>query len=174
MNVVLIGYRGTGKTAAGRILAKRLSKGFADTDEIVVERAGKSIPDIFADAGEEGFRKLEEEAVAEACSMKEVVIATGGGAVLSKKNIANLKNGSLVFWLHATPEAIHNRIAGDTNRPNLTENGGMAEIEEVLVKREGLYAGCADAVIDSDMELLPMVDSIIAAYNRLAGKKHGK
>ena len=105
MKVVLIGYRGTGKSTVGRLLADRLGLPFIDTDTLVEARAGKPIPAIFAADGEEGFHALEREVCA-GLAAAQGVIATGGGAVLDPENVAALRHGARVFLLEGPPEEL--------------------------------------------------------------------
>lgn len=172
MNITLIGYRGTGKTTVGRLLAARLGEGwdFVDTDVLIVEQIGKTIREIFEDVGEEGFRELESMVVAQVAADKPrikgksvggQVIATGGGVVLRPKNIAALRRGggrgmggNRIVWLQASPEVLFARIHGDpataANRPSLTAlGGGLEEICTVLAQREPLYRVAADMTVDA-------------------------
>src|SRR5215203_3786976 len=142
MSIVLIGYRGSGKTSIGKRLADRLWQKCVDTDEMVVAKAGKPIAQIFADEGEARFRELEGEAVREVATMNDVVIALGGGAPLREENRKIIKEaGHRVIYLKAEPEVLLQRIQSDPDtpksRPNLTEfGGGIEEIRKVLEHRE--------------------------------------
>ena len=145
MSIVLLGYRGCGKTSLGKKLADRLWIKFVDTDEMVVAAAGKSIREIFQNDGEQRFRDLEVEAVHEACGRPEHVIALGGGAVLREENRTLLK--TLDFsrvYLKCDPEELLKRINADPataeNRPALSPlAGNLQEIESMLKIREPLY-----------------------------------
>lgn len=154
MSIVLIGYRGSGKTTIGQKLADRLWQKLVDTDKLVVERAGKSIKDIFEQDGEPRFRDLEAEAVRDALARKEVVISLGGGAILRDENRAAIRAaGHKVIYLRCDPETLYHRIQADTNtaatRPNLTHlGGGVDEIEKVLAEREPLYRSLMTAELD--------------------------
>ena len=154
MSIVLIGYRGSGKTSIGKRLADRLWQKCVDTDEIVVARAGKSIADIFAQDGEARFRELEREAVKEVAAIPDVVIALGGGAPLSEENRRVIKEaGHRVIYLKCEPEELHKRLQADPNtpkdRPHLTEfGGGLEEITKVLAEREPIYRQMADAELE--------------------------
>jgi shikimate kinase len=145
MSVVLIGYRGSGKTTVGRKLADRLWQPFIDTDELITQRAGKSIKDIFSQDGEEAFRDLEEQAIKEVSLLGDHVISIGGGAVLRETN-RNLLKGSdhRLIYLKCEPATLNQRIHGDpatqATRPNLTGlGGGLHEVEQLLAHREPLY-----------------------------------
>src|SRR5437660_1666179 len=128
-NILLIGFRCTGKTTVGRLLAQRLDRPFADVDDRIEAVAGKSIAEIFVAEGEAGFRAPEAAALAELCAQTEWVIATGGGAVLRDENRHVLTASGFVVWLTASPEAVWERLQADpataARRPNLTVAGGQ-------------------------------------------------
>lgn len=147
MKVVLIGFRGTGKTSVGRILADRLGLPFYDTDAMVEQRAGMPIPEVFRRHGEPHFRALEREVVA-SLRDAEGVIATGGGAVCDPANVADLRRHGRVYLLTAPPGVIHGRIAG-SDRPGLTELPPAEEVRTLLLQREEAYLGAADICIDT-------------------------
>ncbi len=152
MNIVLIGYRGCGKSTIGKLLAARLGLAFVDTDELISERAGKTIKEIFDQAGEAGFRELEAAVVADVAARDNTVIAAGGGVVLGSENIALLKRRGKLIWLQATPEVLWRRIQADQQtvrtRPNLTTAGGLAEVQHLLALRAPLYRQAADITVD--------------------------
>ena len=154
MSIVLIGYRGSGKTSIGKRLADRLWQKCVDTDALIVEKAGKSIADIFANEGEAKFREIEHEVVREVAAMKDVVIALGGGAPMSEENRRIIKEaGHRVIYLKCEPEELLKRIHADPDtpksRPNLTEfGGGIEEISKVLAEREPIYRQMADAELE--------------------------
>lgn len=144
MGLILIGYRGSGKTTIGRKLASRLWWKFVDTDALIVQSAGKSIKEIFEQDGEPHFRALETVAVQTACGLQDHIIALGGGAVMKEENRAIIKSsGHKIAYLRCTPEVLLQRIQSDTatllNRPNLSALGGIKEIENLLGQREPLY-----------------------------------
>ncbi len=150
MNVVLIGYRGCGKTTVGRLLAERNNAGFIDTDELIVHQAGRTIAEIFASDGEPAFRKLEETAIKLATKSKGRVISVGGGAVESKANRSILRGYGTVVWLQADAESLWSRITSDgqsaEQRPDLA-GGGLNEVQEVLMRRTPMYAELAHLAI---------------------------
>lgn len=147
MNIVLIGFRGTGKTAAGHLLARLLGVPFYDTDALVEEEAGARIHEIFADLGEEGFRKMEKEVIA-SLPAGPGVFATGGGAVLSPENVEHLRRGRTVVLLQADAATIEKRIR-DTSRPPLTTLGLREEIRQLLALRRDAYLSAADICVDT-------------------------
>jgi shikimate kinase len=150
--IALVGYRGSGKTTVGRILAHQLDWEFADADAELERRLGRTIPDLFAREGEATFRDEEERTLAELCRRKRVVLATGGGAVLRATNRLALKDFGAVVWLRAKPDALARRLQDDrsTDRPALTPLGVLEEIRSVLAAREPLYREVAHAVVPVD------------------------
>ncbi len=148
-NIVLVGFMGTGKSSAGRILAERLGMVFIDMDDEIVRREGVSIPDIFKDRGEPAFRALERALVVELADKTGYIVSTGGGIVLNPDNIRDFSQTGRVFCLKATPEAILKRVEHDTNRPLLQGGDRLAKITELLGKRQALYDAIPDQ-IDTD------------------------
>ena len=153
MNIVLIGYRGTGKSTVARQLALRLGWDWVDADVEVELRAGKSIAAIFADDGPEAFRDWESAVLADLAHRERTVLAAGGGAVLREANRRALSAGGKLIWLQAGPTTISQRIAGDAatarRRPGLTAAGSEDEIVAVLAERIPIYQSCADVAIDT-------------------------
>ncbi len=146
-NIILIGYRGCGKTTVGRVLAKQLSKTFIDSDEQVETEAGVSIKAIFDVGGEAEFRRLEKDAIADIVQQSSLVISVGGGAILDPQNAERLRASGQVVWLTAPADALWRRIKSDarsaTGRPDLTEEGGLEEVCKVLARREQAYSSAA-------------------------------
>jgi shikimate kinase len=171
-NMALIGYRGSGKTAVARELAHRLGWDWVDADVEVEFRAAKSIAAIFADEGEQAFRNLESEVVAELCGRTRSVLALGGGVILRPANREVLKQCGAVVWLQASVETLQRRIAADRTtadrRPNLTAAGGRAEIEGLLAERTPNYAACATLEVDTDGKALGEVADEIVGRLRLS------
>jgi shikimate kinase len=149
--VALVGYRGTGKSTVGRILAERLEWRFADADHEVEARAGRPIARIFAEDGEAGFRDLEEQVLADLTALPNTVIATGGGAILRSVTRDRLRSFGLVVWLTADAGTLAKRLARDPRRleirPALTSVGTLDEIADVLAARLPHYREVADLEI---------------------------
>ncbi len=151
MNIVLIGYRGAGKSAVGRRLAARLGRKLVSTDAEIVKRAHRTIPEIVAQEGWEYFRDLESDICRELASRDQLVIDTGGGAILRTQNVEVLKKNGTVFWLEASVGTITKRIGGDTQRPSLTGTKSFVdEVQDVLRERTPKYQAAADHVIATD------------------------
>ena len=173
----LIGYRGSGKTTVGRIVADRLGWDFIDADAVLEERYGQTIREIFAAEGEAGFRDKETAVLADLCGRTNTVIATGGGIVLREQNRQRLKQHGFVAWLTADPPTLLARIQSDPTtaerRPALA-GGGLAEVERLLAVREPLYRACADVVVPAGA-LSPeqAADAILAACNPRSPKSSG-
>jgi shikimate kinase len=154
MNITLIGYRCTGKTTVGRLLADGLGWPLVDTDTLVQERAGKSISEIVAGAGWPGFRRLEREVVADVATRDRQVISAGGGAILDDANTAALRASGKVILLTAPPAVIWQRMKADpktlAERPNLTDAGGIAEVTSVLNERRSRYDAASHWRVETD------------------------
>jgi shikimate kinase len=138
-NVYLIGMMGAGKSTAGRILAQLLGYHFFDTDTVIVQATGSSISQIFAKSGEASFRQIETQTLGQLSAHKRLVVATGGGIVLERMNWSYLHHG-LVVWLDASPQILWQRLKGDTTRPLLQEPNPQQKIEDLLLRRQPLYA----------------------------------
>ena len=174
MNIVLIGYRGTGKTAVGEKLAQSLAWPLLQLDNMIVGRAGCSIPEIVENSGWDYFRDLESQAVAEVAKNDSCVIDTGGGVILREQNVVHLKQNGLLFWLKADPDTIISRIKDDTSRPSLTGNKSfIEEVQEILQQRTPLYQKAQDVTIETAGRTIDSIaDEIIEKYNkRIQGSK---
>ena len=151
MNVVLIGYRGTGKSTVGKIVAARLGRPIVSTDKEIVRRAGSSIPEIVAAHGWDYFRDLESAVCQELAAQDNLVIDTGGGAILRQQNVDVFKRNGRLIWLTATVDTIAARIGGDTQRPSLTgTKSHVEEIRDVLSERTPKYQSAADLTVATD------------------------
>jgi shikimate kinase len=165
MNIVLIGYRGTGKSTVGKMLAARLGREVISTDVEIVKRSKQSIPEIVAQQGWESFRDVESAVCRDLAGRDQLVIDTGGGAVLRPQNVEVLKRNGKLIWLTATVETIAARIGGDTQRPSLTGTKSFVEeIAEVLHDRTPKYQAAADYVIQTDDRSIPQVVEAILAF----------
>ena len=142
-NVILVGFMGTGKSATGRALARRLRMRFVDLDRIVERRAGKKIARIFAEDGEPAFRALEHQVVGELATRRGMVVAAGGGVVLDPQNLEALHRAGFVVCLPASVDAIMARVSGDTTRPLLAGERPRERVEELLAARKSLYESFA-------------------------------
>lgn len=151
--LILIGYRATGKSTVGKLIARRLSLQFLDMDQVIEERAGRSIQEIVATDGWPAFRQQEKELLTELAARQNLVVATGGGAVLHQESWARLKETGLVVWLTADRETIRARLRQDQKtpgqRPALTGTDSFSEISKVLTEREPLYRQSSHLAIDT-------------------------
>lgn len=154
MNVFLIGYRGSGKTTVAAALAERLGWLWIDADAELEGRAGKTIKQIFAEQGEMAFRDLESLVLADLVKLDRHIMALGGGVVLREENRCLLAGRGKIVWLQASPEVLMARISGDATtaerRPNLTGQGGLAEIRTLLAERTPIYVSCADLTVSAE------------------------
>jgi shikimate kinase len=174
MVVTLIGYRGSGKSSVGRLLAERLKWSFRDADSELEKRARKTIRKIFAEDGEGLFRDLEEEVITDLLTQDQLVLATGGGAVLRKTTRKRLQSAGPVIWLTASAETLHQRINADATtgerRPDLTDQGGLQEIQSLLTERNPIYQQIASIVVDTEgKSVVEIIDAIWDALERKEG-----
>ena len=167
-NLLLIGYRGAGKSKVAQIVAERLGWHWVDADIELERRAGKSIATIFREDSERAFRDLETEVLRDLVRLDRHVLALGGGVVLRAENRELIKKAGNVVWLTADPETIQARVLADpttsARRPNLTTSGGLAEIQQVLAQREPLYRDCAGAVVETSGRSLPEVADEVLSF----------
>lgn len=152
MNLVLIGYRGTGKSTVAQILGRTLGWPVRSLDAEIVRRAGRTIPEIVANGGWDAFRDLESEVVRDASAGDGLILDCGGGAILRAGNATALRAHGFVVWLTAPIEILAARIEGDSNRPSLTGKPVAEEVREVLAIREPLYRAAAHAVVETGQE----------------------
>lgn len=155
MNVVLIGFRGSGKTTVGKSLAERLQREFIDCDSWIEKLTGLTIREIFEQHGESHFRTLESQAIGELSAMDGKVIATGGGAALKYQNMQVFKrNGGKIFFLEVGAETAFVRIQGDettrARRPALTDKDPFTEVKEQIELRRPYYLKGADVTVATD------------------------
>lgn len=153
-NIFLVGLMGAGKTTVGRRLAKRLGKSFYDCDEEIERTTGVKIPVIFDIEGETGFRAREARMLAELVVRSDIVLATGGGAVLSADNRKLLVENGLVVYLRALASDLWARTRHDRNRPLLKTDQPLARLEELYAERDPLYRSIADLIVDTGSQSL--------------------
>ncbi len=178
-NLFLIGYRCTGKSSVGKLLAATLARSFVDMDSLIVSDNGMSIREIVNSGGWEAFRRLERTVLKQICKLDRQVVATGGGVVLDADNVELMKKNGGVIWLKATADTIKSRMEKDTDseafRPALTSQDRISEIEETLAEREPLYRRVMDFAVDTDnFKLDAIADFIIENLNRLDPDKYRK
>jgi len=169
-NIVLTGYRCSGKTSVGKIIAKRIDMNFYDTDELIEKSAGRSIGEIVEKDGWDGFREIEKAVIRDVSELNNAVIATGGGAVMFEDNIKNLKKNGRVVWLEGDVDILMKRMEKDNgegrNRPSLTGVDPVVETRKVLEMRNPLYQKAADLVINTDrLSLDEVADRIMKAFS---------
>ncbi|MFO7765923.1 MAG: shikimate kinase [Pelovirga sp.] len=160
-NIILTGFMGTGKSTTGRALAQRLELIFIDTDQLIEERTGSLITDIFAQQGETVFRRMESEIAQELAGQRNLVIATGGGFFTNPDNVSVLESGSHILCLTATAEEIFKRVKKQGQiRPLLQDPNPLARINELLREREKVYQQFPQ-VATSNRTTEQIVDTII-------------
>ncbi len=154
---------GAGKTTVGRQLAKRLGKGFCDSDREIEARTGVRVAVIFDIEGEAGFRKREAEVIEQMTALEDVVLATGGGAVLDPRNREHLKTRGFVIYLHAQPLALWQRTRSDKSRPLLQGSDPRDRLENLYAERDPLYREVADLVIDTGRQSVSSLLALVLA-----------
>ncbi len=137
--VFLVGFMGSGKTRIGQLLSKRMGWSWLDLDDRIVEVAGKSIPDIFAQEGETAFRKMERQCLQETLSAESLVVSCGGGIVTQPDNLQDLLNQQRVVCLRIQPETVFRRVGNDPRRPLLQGSDSMGQIRKLMQEREAYY-----------------------------------
>jgi len=166
-NLILIGYRATGKTSVGARLAEVLQRPFVDLDQVLVREAGRSVSDIVAQGGWAEFRRLEKQLVTRYRDARGLVLATGGGVVLDPDNVAALRKNGILIWLVADPAAIQARLTLDqprnANRPSLTGEDTIREVAAVAEERTPLYQAAAQISIDTTHRSEAQVVNLVLA-----------
>lgn len=148
-NIYLVGLMGAGKTSVGRYLAKHLGKTFYDCDHEIERRTGVKIPVIFEIEGEAGFRARESAVLGELTKLDDIVLATGGGAVILAENRDHLVRNGTVVYLHAAPADLWRRTRNDRNRPLLQTADPLAKLEQLFAERDPLYREVAAVIEDT-------------------------
>jgi shikimate kinase len=165
MNLVLIGYRGTGKSTVAKLLASRLGMEVVSLDQEIVREAGRSIPEIVAQHGWPHFRDLESAVTKRVAARDRIIIDAGGGVILRAENVENLKRGGRLVWLRASVPVIVARIESGGDRPALTAGKTFTEeVEDVLRERTPLYEAAADYRVDTDGRIPADVAGEVARY----------
>jgi shikimate kinase len=162
-NIFLVGLMGAGKTSVGRMLAKRIHRDFYDADAEIEKTTGVKIPLIFEIEGEAGFRAREEKMIEKLTALPGIVLATGGGAVLSPVNRERLKKLGRVIYLRASPEDLWRRTRRDRNRPLLQTANPLARLRELHALRDPLYTEIAELVVDTGAQSVGTLTSQIQA-----------
>ncbi|MGI9291719.1 MAG: shikimate kinase AroK [Gammaproteobacteria bacterium] len=166
-NVFLIGPMGSGKSAVGRHLARKLTLDFLDSDEEIEARTGVDIPYIFEKEGEEGFRRRESALIAELTGLQNIVLATGGGAAQDPQNRQQLaKHGTVIYLYTSVPEQL-SRTQNSRHRP-LLNNGDPADVlEELMARRDPQYREIADLIVETDgCQVAAVVRQILKKINK--------
>jgi shikimate kinase len=166
-NVILVGFMGTGKSSIGRQVAKRLGFQFLDTDQLIIDREGKAIADIFEKLGEAAFRALETQTLESIEHLSRCVVATGGGIVLRECNRQILRRLGFVVGLTATPEVVFQRVSRNNKRPLLHNSEPQETIHRLLEERAEAYRDAAQFTLDTSAITQPeAADRIIAEARR--------
>ena len=165
-SIALIGLRGAGKSTVAKELARLFGVGFIDTDDLVAAEAKRSIAAIFADEGEAGFRQRERRVIARLVDLPPAIFSVGGGAVLDSKNVRSLRSVADVVWLRAEPTVLWERVRDDpgtgSQRPPLTDQPGLIEMQELAIQRRSYYEQAADLVVDTTNCEPPVIANQIA------------
>jgi shikimate kinase len=169
-NLILVGMMGSGKTTMGKALARHLGKAFVDSDDEITKRTGVTVPHIFDVEGEAGFRQRETAAIRDLVGRDNMVLATGGGAVLAEENRALLERNGIVIYLKASVHDLWQRTRHDRNRPLLQTSDPHAKLTELFQQRDPLYQQISDVVVQSGKQsvsalMLQLVDRIDAFSN---------
>ncbi len=166
-NLILIGPMGSGKTTVGKQLAKRTRMDFVDSDHMIEDRCGVSISTIFDIEGEEGFRKRETKMLAELVDRTGIVLATGGGAIISEENRILLRKSGFVVYLKTSIETQLSRTQKNQNRPLLDDVDAEKKLTQLMDERGALYEQEADLVVTSgDRMVSKVVEEILAAIDK--------
>lgn len=176
MDIILIGFRCSGKTTIGKIIAKKLAMEFMDTDDVIEHRTGMTIEALVKKEGWKYFREIEKKIVVELSQQDSMVVATGGGIPLDRNNVKKLKTSGWVVWLKARPSVIKQRMRQQLKsglpRPSLTGRDPVEEVDEILAERSALYQKIADFVVETDTKSpREEAEQIIAHHIQLPNRK---
>jgi shikimate kinase len=173
-NIFLVGLMGAGKTSVGRMLARRMQKDFFDADAEVEKITGVKIPVIFEIEGESGFRAREEKMIDQLTAMNGIVLATGGGAVISLANRTLLKSRGCVIYLRAAPEDLWRRTRRDRNRPLLQTTDPLGKLRTLHEQRDPLYREVANIIVDTGSQsvahLTTQIQQLLAELDAPCGQ----
>jgi shikimate kinase len=176
-NIFLVGLMGAGKTSVGRRLARRLGKTFYDCDEEIERATGVKISVIFEIEGEAGFRAREAKMLSELVAQRDIVLATGGGAVLSADNRRLLTENGVVIYLRAVAADLWQRTRHDRNRPLLKTDQPLAKLEQLFAERDPLYRSVADIIVDTGNQslgsLVQRVEQQLIEHQSAAAERAG-
>ncbi|NRF66608.1 shikimate kinase [Aquincola sp. S2] len=169
MSISLVGMPGCGKSTVGKQLARQLSRPFVDSDHEIEHRIGMPVRAYFEHHGEAAFRDLEQSVIGELCGRGELVLATGGGAVLREANRRALAAAGAVVYLRSTPEELFRRLRHDTQRPLLQVADPLRKLRELYRERDPLYRAAAQYVIETGRPTVPTLVNMILMQLELAG-----
>jgi shikimate kinase len=164
-NVILCGFMGCGKSTIGKNAAKKTGRRFVDMDEYIEKQAGKTVAEIFAERGEEGFRELEHEACIELSKNRNLIVATGGGALTFERNVEVFRGTDTIVLLDVPLRVIRLRLRYDKKRPLLQRPDRDKVITELYNSRMPKYLAAADVVVKGESTPMKTTNSLIAALN---------
>ena len=168
MNIILTGYRCTGKTSTGRRLSARLGRPLFDTDDLVLHRTGRTVEQIVTDGGWPAFRNAERAVIRNLSLLDGGIVATGGGALMDPRNIGYLQENGLFIWLVADAATIAGRLEKDqavgNKRPSLSGKPVVEEVQEILAQREPIYRSIADLTVDTACRNVEAVATVICRH----------
>ena len=173
-NIYLTGFSGAGKSVSGRMASNRLGWAFVDTDDLIEQRAGKQIPQVFADDGEERFRDIERGVLMDVSGGSRQVIATGGGVPVDPSNRKLMQETGIIVRLKASPEMIHERLSGGkrrtrTLRPLLGDNAPVERVRKLLHQRESAYSQADFTIITDVRAHADVAQDIVDAWRTYEG-----
>ena len=168
-SISLVGLPGSGKSTVGRQLAKRLDLPFCDSDHVIEQRLGCSIREYFEREGEQSFRDVEEQVIADLCIHHRGILSSGGGTVLRDNNRRMLREHCHVIYLRSSPEEVFRRLRHDVGRPLLQVNDPLARLRDLYTTRDPLYREAAHYVIETGRPSVSMLVNMIAMQLELAG-----
>ncbi|NDL68780.1 shikimate kinase [Anaerotalea alkaliphila] len=173
-NIMLIGFMGAGKSTVSSYLSRLLEMEEVETDALIVEKEGKSIPRIFDEYGEEYFRNCESNTLTELQKKQQVIVSCGGGIVLREQNVENMKKHGRIVLLTAEPETILERVKDSTERPILNNNMNTEFISQLMDKRREKYLAAADIIVSTDKKTVPQICEELVAKLIAMDKEEGR